>query len=313
MRPYCRSGGTGYIAGKPLKIVIVGLVTTGMALCALMESPPPGSPKPGEPVVGAQGIANLKFRPDDANTRSGFEHLYNLEYDQAVREFELALKAHPDDASATNHLLSGVLFRELYRIGALDTRAVRQEQLSHQQAVSGGSEDPGADQGPDRARLPTGGGAAEGEPQRCGRALRARGDAGDEVAVYRAGGEGMVLRRCATRWERGAITSTCWSWTRSSRDAKMVVGIHNYVVGSINFAIKMAASIVGLSGSKSKGIEYLYAAGQRRRRNVGGCAHRAVVVFAARAEVSGGAEAGGRAGVRSSRGIFFSGWRTPTC
>ena len=53
------------------------------------------------------GIANLTFHPNDANTRSGFEHLYNLEYDQAVREFELALKAHPDDAFATNHLLSG--------------------------------------------------------------------------------------------------------------------------------------------------------------------------------------------------------------
>src|SRR5205085_2894979 len=40
---------------------------------------------------------------------------------QAVREFELALKSHPDDAAATNHLLSSVLFRELFRIGALDT------------------------------------------------------------------------------------------------------------------------------------------------------------------------------------------------
>jgi tetratricopeptide (TPR) repeat protein len=45
-------------------------------------------------------------------------------------------------------------------------------------------------------------------------------------------------------------------------DAKMVVGIHNYVIGSINFAIKLAASVAGLSGSKKKGIEYLYAAGQ---------------------------------------------------
>jgi tetratricopeptide (TPR) repeat protein len=34
------------------------------------------------------------------------------------------------------------------------------------------------------------------------------------------------------------------------------------VLGSINLAIKMAASVVGLSGSKKKGIEYLYAAGE---------------------------------------------------
>jgi hypothetical protein len=45
-------------------------------------------------------------------------------------------------------------------------------------------------------------------------------------------------------------------------DAKMVVGIHNYVLGSMNFGLKIAASIVGLSGNKTKGIEYLYAAGE---------------------------------------------------
>jgi tetratricopeptide (TPR) repeat protein len=41
-----------------------------------------------------------------------------------------------------------------------------------------------------------------------------------------------------------------------------VVGIHNYVIGSINWGIKVAASIVGLSGSKSKGLEYLAAASE---------------------------------------------------
>jgi hypothetical protein len=76
---------------------------------------------PASAAWGSSAIANLKFRPNDANTRSGFEHFYNLEYDQAIREFEAAEKAHPDDPFTVNHLLSGVLFRELYHIGALDT------------------------------------------------------------------------------------------------------------------------------------------------------------------------------------------------
>src|SRR3954468_9420285 len=63
------------------------------------------------------GIAKLRFRPDDADTRAGFEHFYNLEYDQAIHCFEEAVKSHPNDAFALNHLLSGVMFRELYRIG----------------------------------------------------------------------------------------------------------------------------------------------------------------------------------------------------
>jgi hypothetical protein len=40
-------------------------------------------------------------------------------------------------------------------------------------------------------------------------------------------------------------------------DAKLVVGAHNYVVGSLPWSAKVAAAIVGLSGSKDKGLEYL--------------------------------------------------------
>src|ERR1700691_1101739 len=60
---------------------------------------------------------------NDANTRKGFDHFYNLDYDKAIRDFEAALQAHPNDPFAVNHLLDAVVFKELYRIGALDTEA----------------------------------------------------------------------------------------------------------------------------------------------------------------------------------------------
>ncbi|MFZ3265893.1 MAG: hypothetical protein WA172_17940, partial [Terriglobales bacterium] len=41
-------------------------------------------------------------------------------------------------------------------------------------------------------------------------------------------------------------------------DAKLVVGTHNYVMGSLSFAVRMAVALVGLSGDKGKGIQYLY-------------------------------------------------------
>jgi tetratricopeptide (TPR) repeat protein len=41
-------------------------------------------------------------------------------------------------------------------------------------------------------------------------------------------------------------------------DAKLVVGTHNYVMGSLSLAVKMAVALVGLSGDKQKGIQYLY-------------------------------------------------------
>ena len=40
-------------------------------------------------------------------------------------------------------------------------------------------------------------------------------------------------------------------------DAKTIVGVHNYVSGCLPWAVKVAASVAGLSGSKQKGLEYL--------------------------------------------------------
>jgi hypothetical protein len=65
--------------------------------------------------------ASLSFRPNDPLNRSAFDHFYNLNYDRSVQEFDQVLQRHPDDPFAVNHLLTAVLFRELYRMGALNT------------------------------------------------------------------------------------------------------------------------------------------------------------------------------------------------
>src|SRR5208283_206450 len=40
-------------------------------------------------------------------------------------------------------------------------------------------------------------------------------------------------------------------------DAKLVVGTHNYIMGSLPWSVKVAVALVGLSGTKEKGLEYL--------------------------------------------------------
>jgi tetratricopeptide (TPR) repeat protein len=46
-------------------------------------------------------------------------------------------------------------------------------------------------------------------------------------------------------------------------DAKLVVGVHQYVTGSLPFGIKLLAGAAGITGSKAKGIEDLRDAGGR--------------------------------------------------
>jgi hypothetical protein len=64
---------------------------------------------------------SLAYRPHDPQNLIAFNHFYNLDYNRAVQEFEQVLARHPDDPFAVNHLLTATLFRELYRMGVLNT------------------------------------------------------------------------------------------------------------------------------------------------------------------------------------------------
>ncbi|MBA3913578.1 MAG: hypothetical protein H0X25_06925, partial [Acidobacteriales bacterium] len=62
--------------------------------------------------------ANYK---SESAANAGFDRLYNLDYDRAIQTFTQDLKKSPNDPMAVNHLLTAVLFKELYRMGVLTT------------------------------------------------------------------------------------------------------------------------------------------------------------------------------------------------
>jgi tetratricopeptide (TPR) repeat protein len=201
----------------------------------------------------------LHFHPDDNYTRLGFDEFYNQEYDKAIHQFELSLQAHPDDASAVNHLLSGVMFKEMYRIGALDSELYAKEQfLASKQFPMDPKVKARIDELTQRAlsleeaRLKTNPDDAD--------ALYARGVTRGLHATYLA-----LIEKAWFSGLRSAVGARhdherVLDLQPNNSDAKMIVGMHNYVVGSLSWPAKVGASMVGLSGSKPKGIEYLYEA-----------------------------------------------------
>ena len=209
----------------------------------------------------AQGIAHLHFRPNDADTRAGFEHFYNLEYDQAIHYFEVAVKSHPGDAFAVNHLLSGVMFKELYRIGALDTELYAKNGFltSKQFPIDPKAKQQILDLMEQSLQISE---------------ARLKKNPNDVDALYTRG-----VERGLRATYIGLIDKSWFAALRSAvgarrdhervleldpkySDAKMAVGIHNYVIASVSWPVKVAASVIGLSGNKQKGIQYLYEAGE---------------------------------------------------
>lgn len=194
---------------------------------------------------------------NDVNTRKGFEDFYNLEYDKSIREFEAAVQAHPDDPFPVNHLLSAVIFKELYRIGALDTEAYATENFLNKKYLQ--PLDPKVHERVDQLSARS----VELSEQHLAtnpndvNALYARGVARGLRATY------MGMAQHA--WF-GALRSALGARRDNERvleldpnyvDAKNLLGIHLYVIGSLSWPAKVAASMVGISGNKQKGLNYL--------------------------------------------------------
>ena len=209
----------------------------------------------------ASNSESLAFRPHDPLNLTAFNHFYNLDYDRAVQEFEQVLGRHPDDPFAVNHLLTATLFRELYRMGVLNTGEYANDTFisaPHRPA------DPKVKQQindlVNRAlRL---------EEKRLAAnpndvdALYARGVTRAQFATYTA-----LIERAWFSALRNALGARrdherVLELSPSTVEAKLIVGAHNYVVGNLPWGVKAAASMVGLGGNKDKGLRYLKECGQ---------------------------------------------------
>lgn len=68
--------------------------------------------------------ANPSFELEDPLKNPGLGHFYNLEYDQALIEFEKQAKSRPDDPAVHNNVAEAIMFSEMLRDGALESELV---------------------------------------------------------------------------------------------------------------------------------------------------------------------------------------------
>jgi tetratricopeptide (TPR) repeat protein len=193
----------------------------------------------------------------DPQVQDGFKKFYDLDYDGSLTAFQRVLQAHPNDPLAVDYVLSVVIFRELYRQDLLDTTLYAHEGFLTGKHLT--EEDPAvktqvenlsaqaitlADQ-----RIKANGNDVD--------ALFSRAMARSLKATYiglveRAFIAGLRLA-LAARSDDERVLEIDPKYV----DAKMVVGIHLYVVGILPGPLKLMAGIVGIHGDKVKGLAML--------------------------------------------------------
>jgi len=189
-----------------------------------------------------------------------------MDYDRSVQDFQKILDRHPNDPFAINHLLTAVMFRELYRMGALNTGDYANDSFigtPHHPADAKAKEQ--IKELVDRAEK------IEEEKLKANPkdvdALYTRGNTRAQFSTYTALVErawfSALRNAVGARHDHERVLELSPQYT----DAKLVVGAHNYVMGSLPWGVKVAVSLVGLSGSKEKGIEYLYEVARANTEN----------------------------------------------
>ena len=230
----------GMISSRMVSIVLIAALLAGVAL----------------PVVAQQRIAAV--RPDNnALANAGFNELYNEEYAASIRDFERLQAQYPLDPFPSNYLVAALLFKELSRIGALDT-----ETYSGNNFLTAKPKKP-LDMAVQKRIFDL---IARVESQ-CN--ARLQKNPNDTDALYSRGVargfRSTYMGMAEKSWPAG-IRSSLAARRDHERvleidpnyvDAKMTVGIHNYIVGSMGWAGRAAVALVGVTGNKQKGLQYL--------------------------------------------------------
>ena len=224
----------------------VSVLLLASALAA--QSPPP------EPA--AKSPNQLTFRPADPLNPAAFEHFYDMDYESSIAEFSQIMARHPGDPDAINHVITAVLFHELYRIGALNARDYANDSFvsaSHRAADKKTCEQI-------KSLVQKALAAEESRLDKNSKdvgALYARGVTRAQFATYTA-----LIERAWFSALRNAVGARrdherVLELDPGNLDAKLVVGTHNYVVGSLPWGVKAASTAIGLGGNKQKGLKYL--------------------------------------------------------
>jgi tetratricopeptide (TPR) repeat protein len=212
-------------------------------------------------VAGSLGAA-------DNWIQEGNEAFYNLDYEQSIASYEKALNASPDDPVLHNHLAHALLYRELFRNGALESELVS----GNNSFLRRPKLEPPADV---EKRF-------FGEIDRSMQLTQARITKNPrDTAALHALSVAFALRANYGFLVRKSWKASLWDSSQAHKydlqvvaiepdnyDAKLLPGGYDYIVGQLSWTLRAVGFIAGFHGDKQRGlhtIEEVAVKGQENR------------------------------------------------
>ncbi len=198
---------------------------------------------------------------------SAVNHFYNLEYDQAIADLEKAIAADPNSANLHNLLAENIQFREMFRVGALESELVT-----------------GANSFLRRPKIDTTPQVERRFFDEIQKAIdlsqtRLNANPNDTKALYSLGvayglrGNWNFLVRKAWRDALHDASTARTLHTKitdldpSNYDARLIQGAHDYIIGSLPTLYKMLGFLAGFHGDKERGMQTLREVAEKGKYN----------------------------------------------
>jgi len=189
-----------------------------------------------------------------AMVESGYDHFYNLEYPECIADFERAVSQNPTDPELHNHVAQALVFQEMFRNGALES-----------ELVSGNNS---------FLRRPKMNPEPATEKRFLGELAEAMDLAGAELKKNPNNTQAMYSLGIAYGLRSNYFWVVKKAWRDSLRDAtaarrlhnrivelepnnidaRLVQGLHDYIVGSLPWYYRTFGFLVGIHGDKVQGI-----------------------------------------------------------
>ena len=199
----------------------------------------------------------LSAATEDSNTAASFDHFYNLEYDAAITGFEAEAKAHPQAPEPHNALAQCLLYREMFRNGALESELVSGNNSFLRRAKVNATPET-------EARF-----FSETDKAIALAQSRLDKNPNDTEALYALGvANGLksnynFLVRKAWKEALNQATTARKFHNRvteidpANYDARLLQGLHDYIVGSLPWYYKSLGFLAGFHGDKEQGLHTL--------------------------------------------------------
>jgi tetratricopeptide (TPR) repeat protein len=211
--------------------------------------------------------APLLAQAPDASVDAGFQHFYNLEYDDALAIFRAEAAKNPNSPEPLNHIAQTILYREMFRTGTLETQMVTGNNpflRRPEMKISKADEQELLDSLSRAIMLSE---------------ARLQKNPNDTAALYAQGvSYGLrsnyhflvhkawidALRDATTaRKAHNRVTEL----DPSNFDARLMQGVYDYVIGSLPPLWKTLGFLAGYVGDRNRGIDTLRTVVEKGRSN----------------------------------------------